>query len=132
MLRLQTMLEEGVVLTLRFERHLAGATQYPVCKLQIDDDSDGDPVGLVATLGLDEMESIGLSLLKHADQARLEMRQQDAGARWGSGMAAQIDAVKADVERLRRQWGLESPKEAPVSMTNAEDRGSPQGTEQEQ
>ena len=79
MIKLQTVLEEGVVVSVERDAVLSGAMATPTCKLRIDDSSDGEHVGLIATLTTDETEALGQAMVRYAEQLRKQAIRNTSG-----------------------------------------------------
>lgn len=70
MIRLQTVLEDDVVVSVYRDAMHYGSMLVPTCKLRIDDETDGEHDAVIATLNADETEALGQALLRIAEQLR--------------------------------------------------------------
>jgi hypothetical protein len=99
MIKLQTVLEEDVVISVGRDDVHHGAMAVPTCKLRIDDSSDGEHVALIATLNDDEAEALGQALLHFAEHLRERTKKYDVVADRVQGWEASYGAVPEPAER---------------------------------
>lgn len=67
-MKLQSVLEEYVTVSLDETSMMIGAAPTPVCKIRIDDSTDGEHVGLIASLTEHEARALGAAMTRWADQ----------------------------------------------------------------